>query len=337
MKAVGFKTSLPIAAADSFIDFETEKPIPQGHELLVKINAIAINPVDYKIRQNAAKDTELADPKIIGWDACGVVEAVGNEVSLFKVGDEVYYAGDITKPGCNAEYQVIDERIVGRKPKTLSNEEAAAMPLTTLTAWEILFDRIRISAEKDKGKTLLIIAGAGGVGSIAIQLAKKIAGLKVIATASRTESIDWCKRMEADVVVNHRNLVEEIRNAGYHYVDFIVDFVDANAYWDEMVELIKPQGHIASITGSATPIALNKLKTKSASFSWEFMYTRSTFQTEDMIEQHHILNKVANLIDDGVLVHTLTQTLTGLSAATLKQAHEQLESGTTIGKLAIKL
>lgn len=336
MKAVGFKTSLPIAAANSFIDFETEKPSQQGHQLLIKINAIAVNPVDYKIRQNAAKDTELAAPKIIGWDACGVVEAVGSETTLFKVGDEVYYAGDITKPGCNAEYQVIDERIVGRKPKTLTVDEAAAMPLTTLTAWEILFDRIRISTEKDKGKTLLIIAGAGGVGSIAIQLAKKIAGLNVIATASRPESIDWCKRMGADVVVNHKNLVEEVRNAGFQYVDFIVDFVDANAYWDEMVELIKPQGHIASITGSATPIALNKLKTKSASFSWEFMYTRSTFQTEDMIEQHYILNKVADLIDEGVLVHTLTQTLNGLSAETLKQAHEQLESGTTIGKLAIR-
>ena len=335
MKAVGFKTSLPIASPNSFIDFEIEKPTPQGHELLVKINAIAVNPVDYKIRQNSAKDTELAEPKIIGWDACGIIEAVGNEVSLFKVGDEVYYAGDITKAGCNAEYQVIDERIVGKKPKSLSNEAAAAMPLTTLTAWEILFDRIRISTEKDKGKTLLILAGAGGVGSIAIQLAKKIAGLKVIATASRPESIEWCKHMGADVVVNHKNLVEEVRNAGLQYIDFIVDFVDANAYWDEMVELIKPQGHIASITGSATPIALNKLKTKSASFSWEFMYTRSTFQTEDMIEQHHILNKVADLIDEGVLVHTLTQTLTSLSAETLKQAHEQLESGTTIGKLAI--
>ncbi|MFN0257565.1 zinc-binding alcohol dehydrogenase family protein [Pedobacter ureilyticus] len=336
MKAVGFKTSLPISAANSFIDFETEKPTPQGRELLVKINAIAVNPVDYKIRQNAAKDTELAEPKIIGWDACGVVEAVGNEVSLFKVGDEVYYAGDITKPGSNAEYQVIDERIVGKKPKSLSIEAAAAMPLTVLTAWEILFDRIRINAEKDKGKTLLIIAGAGGVGSIAIQLAKKIAGLKVIATASRPESIEWCKHMGADVVVNPKNLTEEVRNAGFQYIDFIVDFVDTNGYWDEMAELIKPQGHIASITGSATPIALNKLKTKSASFSWEFMYTRSTFQTEDMIEQHHILNKVADLLDEGVLVHTLTQTLNGLSAETLKQAHEQLESGTTIGKLAIK-
>lgn len=336
MKAVGFKTSLPIADTNSFIDFETEKPSPQGRELLVKINAIAVNPVDYKIRQNAAKDTELAEPKIIGWDACGIVEAVGSEVSLFKVGDEVYYAGDITKPGCNAEFQVIDERIVGKKPKSLTVEAAAAMPLTVLTAWEILFDRIRISAEKDKGKTLLIIAGAGGVGSIAIQLAKKIAGLKVIATASRPESIEWCKQMGADVVVNHKNLVEEIRNAGFQYVDFIVDFVDTNGYWDQMAELIKPQGHIASITGSATPIALNKLKTKSASFSWEFMYTRSTFQTDDMIEQHHILNKVSDLLDEGTLVHTLTQTLSGLSAETLKKAHEQLESGTTIGKLAIK-
>lgn len=336
MKAVGFKTSLPISAANSFIDFETEKPTPRGRELLVRINAIAVNPVDYKIRQNAAKDTELAEPKIIGWDACGVVEAVGNEVSLFKIGDEVYYAGDITKPGCNAEYQVIDERIVGEKPKSLSIEAAAAMPLTVLTAWEILFDRIRIRAEKDKGKTLLIIAGAGGVGSITIQLAKKIAGLKVITTASRPESIAWCKKMGADVVVNHKNPIEEVRNAGFQYVDFIVDFVDTNGYWDAMTELIKPQGHIASITGSATPIALNKLKTKSASFSWEFMYTRSTFQTEDMIEQHYILNKVANLLDEGVLVHTLTETLEGLSAQTLKKAHEQLESGTTIGKLGIK-
>lgn len=335
MKAVGFKTSLPISSPNSFIDFDTEKPSPNGHELLIKIKAIAVNPVDYKIRQNAAKDTELATPKIIGWDACGVVEAIGSEVSLFSAGDEVYYAGDITKPGCNAEYQVIDERIVGKKPKSLTVEEAAAMPLTSLTAWEILFDRIRINAEKDKGKTLLIIAGAGGVGSIAIQLAKKIAGLKVIATASRPETIEWCKKMGADVVVNHKNLVEEVRNAGFQYVDFIVDFVDTNSYWDAMAELIKPQGHIASITGSAAPVALNKLKTKSASFSWEFMYTRSTFQTEDLIEQHHILNKVADLIDNGTLVHTLTQTLNGLSAETLKKAHEQLESGTTIGKLAI--
>lgn len=336
MKAVGFKTSLPISNPESFIDFETPKPEPNGHELLVKIKAIAVNPVDYKIRQNAAKDTVLDTPKIIGWDATGVVESIGNQVSLFNVGDEVYYAGDITKPGCNAEYQIIDERIVGRKPKNLSDESAAAIPLTTLTAWEILFDRLRISVTKDEGKTLLIIGGAGGVGSIAIQLAKKIAKLKVIATASRPETIAWCKSLGADIVVNHHNLVNEVNAAGYKYVDFIVDFANLNNYWESMATLIKPQGHIASITGSAEPLALNLLKTKSASFSWEFMYTRSSFETEDMIAQHEILNEVAALLESGELVATLTTTLHGFSAATLKQAHQQLESGTTIGKLAIK-
>lgn len=336
MKAVGFKTSLPITSPESFIDFETRKPAPNGHELLIKIKAIAVNPVDFKIRQSAAKETVLETPKIIGWDATGIVEAIGDQVSLFKVGDEVYYAGDITKPGCNAEFQAIDERIVGRKPKNLSDEAAAAIPLTALTAWEILFDRLRISAAKDEGKTLLIIGGAGGVGSIAIQLAKKIAKLKVIATASRPETIAWCKNLGADIVVNHYDLVNEVNAAGYEYVDFIVDFAKLNSYWESMATLIKPQGHIASITGSAEPVALNLLKTKSASFSWEFMYTRSSFQTADMIAQHEILNAVADLLESGELAVTLTTTLQGLSAATLKRAHAQLESGTTIGKLAIK-
>ncbi|ARK12735.1 zinc-binding alcohol dehydrogenase family protein [Fibrella sp. ES10-3-2-2] len=335
MKAVGFKTSLPITDAASFIDIDIAKPTPGPHELLVKVNAISVNPVDFKIRQNSAKDTVLEQPKIIGWDASGVVEAVGSDVSLFKAGDAVYYAGDITKSGSNAEYQVIDERIVGRKPTSLSDEDAAAIPLTALTAWEIFFDRMRLSRERDQHKTLLIIGGAGGVGSIAIQLAKKLLGLHVIATASRPETADWCKKMGADVVVNHRNLVEEVRAAGFQHVDYIVDFVDTNAYWDTLAELIKPQGHIASITGSAAPVVLNKLKSKSVSFSWEFMFTRSSFQTDDLIEQHHILNRVADLIDEGVLAPTLTQTLHGLSADTLKHAHTQLESGTTIGKLVI--
>ncbi|NID12967.1 zinc-binding alcohol dehydrogenase family protein [Fibrivirga algicola] len=335
MKAVGFKTSLPITDAASFIDIDIAKPTPGPHELLVKVNAISVNPVDFKIRQNSAKDTVLEQPKIIGWDASGVVEAVGSDVSLFKVGDAVYYAGDITKSGSNAEYQVIDERIVGRRPTSLSDEDAAAIPLTALTAWEIFFDRMRLSRERDQHKTLLIIGGAGGVGSIAIQLAKKLLGLHVIATASRPETADWCKKMGADVVVNHRNLVEEVRAAGFQHVDYIVDFVDTNAYWDTLAELIKPQGHIASITGSAAPVVLNKLKSKSVSFSWELMFTRSSFQTDDLIEQHHILNRVADLLDEGVLAPTLTQTLHGLSADTLKQAHTQLESGTTIGKLVI--
>jgi len=210
------------------------------------------------------------------------------------------------------------------------------MPLTSLTAWEILFDRIRINTEKDKGKSLLIIVGAGGVGSIAIQLAKKIAGLQVIATASRPETIEWCKTMGADVIVNHKDLVNEVHNSGFKFVDFIVDFVDTNMYWDPMAELVKPQGHIASITGSGTPVALNKLKTKSASFSWELMYTRSTFQTEDMIEQHHILNKVAGLFDEGIIKSTINQTLNGFTVDNLKQVHALLESGKAIGKIVIK-
>ncbi|QEL02610.1 zinc-binding alcohol dehydrogenase family protein [Olivibacter sp. LS-1] len=334
MKAIGFRTSLPVEAADSFIEFETEKPSPKGRDLLVKISAVSVNPVDFKIRQNSAKDTVLTEPKIIGWDAVGVVEAVGDAASLFKVGDEVYYAGDINRAGSNAEYQLVDERIVGNKSKKLTNEEAAAIPLTALTAWEILFDRLRIG-ERDKGKSVLIIGGAGGVGSIAIQLAKHVAGLTVIATASRPETASWCKTQGADYVVNHYKLVDEVRQAGFQYVDFILDFVDTNTYWDAMVELIKPQGHIGSITGSATPLALNKLKAKSVSFSWELMYTRSTFQTDDMIEQHHILNKVADLLDRGVLKTTLKETLKGLSVTNFKEAHQQLESGKTIGKLVV--
>ena len=337
MKAIGFKTSLAIAEKDSFIEFETSKPVPAAHDLLVKIDAISVNPVDFKVRQSSAKDTVLENPKIIGWDAVGIVEAVGENVTLFKKGDEVYYAGDITKQGSNAEYQIIDERITGRKPKSLSIEEAAVIPLTGLTAWEILFDRIRINPQKDKGKSILIIGGAGGVGSIAIQLAKKIAGLTVIATASRPETIDWCKKQGADFVVDHKNLIASVREAGFENVDFILDFVDTNLYWDLMVELIKPQGHIASITGSSDPVALNKLKSKSVSFSWELMYTRSMFQTEDMIEQHNILNKIADLLDEGVLKTTLNETLIGLTADNLKKAHQLLESGKTIGKIAIKL
>lgn len=332
MKAIGFKTSLPLTENDSFIAFETEKPQVKGRDLLVRIKAISVNPVDFKIRQSAAKDTVLAEPKIIGWDAVGIVEETGSDVMLFKKGDAVYYAGDLTRAGSNAEYQLVDERIVGRKPQSLSDAEAAAMPLTTLTAWEILFDRIRVNPEKDKGKTVLIIGGAGGVGSIAIQIAKHIAGLKVIATASRPESVDWCRQQGADVVVNHQNLVEEVRKAGFHQVDFILDFVDTSLYWDAMAELIKPQGHIASITGASSPVVLNKIKNKSVSFSWELMYTRSMFQTEDMQEQHEILNKVAALLDAGTLKTTLTTTVNGFTVENLKELHRLQESGKTIGK-----
>jgi len=336
MKAIGFKTSLPITEEKSFILFETGKPVATGKNILVKIEAISVNPVDYKVRQNSAKNIELEQPKVIGWDAVGVVESIGEDVKLFEAGDKVFYAGDLTKPGCNAEYQLIDERIVALAPETISPTEAAALPLTALTAWEIMFDRIRINPEKDKGKNILIIGGAGGVGSIAIQLAKKVAGLTVLTTASRPETIEWCKTCGADHVFNHKDLVNEVRAAGFKHVDYILDFVDANSYWDAMVELIKPQGHIASITGSSEPIALNKLKNKSVSFSWELMYTRSMFETEDMIEQHYILTSIANMIDKKELFSTLQTTLKGFTVENFKQAHALLESGKTIGKVVIE-
>ncbi|MDG2448796.1 MAG: zinc-binding alcohol dehydrogenase family protein [Saprospiraceae bacterium] len=336
MKAIGFKRSLPISNKDSFIEFEKNKPLASGYDLLVKISAIAVNPVDFKIRQNAAKEAELEEAKIIGWDAVGKVEAVGEKVSKFKVGDEVYYAGDLTRDGCNVEFQLVDERIVGRKPKTLSNSEAAAIPLTALTAWESLFDRIKVDTEKDKGKTVLILAGAGGVGSIAIQIAKKVAGLTVIATASRSESGKWCKEMGADYVVNHYDLKTELETIGHGQVDYILDFVDINGYWETAVEIIKPQGHIVSITGNSNPLDLSLLKPKSVSFSFEFMYTRSMFTTEDIEEQHRILNRVADLLDDGTFRTTLTTTLKGLSVDNLKKAHEMQESGKTIGKTVIE-
>ncbi len=336
MKAIGFKQSLPISEKNSFIAFETEKPTPAPRDLLVKIAAISVNPVDYKIRQNAAKDSILKTPKIIGWDAVGRVEAVGDESSWFKVGDEVYYAGDITRDGSNAEYQLIDERIAGHKPKNLTLAEAAAIPLTGLTAWECIFDRIKINAETDRGKTVLILAGAGGVGSIAIQLAKKVAGLLVIATASRPESVSWCKQMGADHVVNHRNLKAELENIGYPDVDYILDFVDLEAYWEIACEIIKPQGHIVSITGSKNPLNLNLLKNKSVTFSWELMYTRSMFTTDDMEKQHQILNEIARLLDDGTLRSTLATTLYGFTVDNLKKAHQMQESGRTIGKTVIQ-
>ncbi len=335
MKAIGFIQSLPISEENSFIAFETKKPSPSGFDLLVKISAISVNPVDFKVRQNAAKDTVLDTPKVIGWDAVGTVEAVGNHTSRFKKGDEVYYAGDLTRSGSNAEYQLADERIVGRKPKKLSIAEAAAIPLTGLTAYESLFDRIKINPETDKGKTVLILAGAGGVGSIAIQIAKKVAGLTVIATASRPDSIQWCKDMGADFVVNHHQLKEELGKIGHTQIDYILDFVDLGGYWETIAEIIKPQGHIVSITGSSEPLNLDILKTKSVSFSWELMYTRSMFTTDDMDRQHQILNKIADLLDSGTIKTTLTTTLEGFTVENLKEAHKMQESGKTIGKTVI--
>ncbi len=336
MKAIGFKTSLPINETDSFIEFEKEIPTPKGRDILVKVEAISVNPVDFKIRQNSLKDKQQETPKIIGWDAVGVVEAIGEKAELFKKGDRVFYAGDITKEGANQEYQLVDERIAGFAPKKIGIEAAAAMPLTSLTAYEILFDRLRLSKEKDQGKSILVIGGAGGVGSIAIQLAKKLLGLTVIATASRPESIEWCKKMGADHVVHHGNLVEQVKKAGFEQVDFILDFVDVNQYWEVFVQLIKPQGMIGSISDPVESVNLRQLKGKSASFHWELMFTRSMFQTDDMIAQHYILNKTAGRLDDGTLQSTLNRTIDGFTVENLKEAHRLLESNKTIGKVVLK-
>ncbi|RXG30151.1 zinc-binding alcohol dehydrogenase family protein [Leeuwenhoekiella palythoae] len=335
MKAIGFKQSLPINEEESFIAFETEIPKPEGRDLLIKVQANSVNPVDYKIRQNAVKDQVLDSPKIIGWDAVGIVEAVGEEVSLFNVGDAVFYAGDLTRSGSNAEYQLVDERIVGRKPRNLSIAEATAIPLTSLTAYETIFDRFKYNPATDKGRILLILAGAGGVGSIAIQLAKKLTDLTVIATASRKETVEWCKQMGADSVVNHYDLKDELAAKGIEQVDFIFDCVDLKSYWETAAELIKPQGHIVSITGSSDPLNLNLLKNKSVTFSWELMYTRSMYETADMQRQHNILNHLAELLEEGTIQSTLTTTFNGFTVANLKEAHKLQESGKSIGKNVI--
>ena len=334
MKAVALTRYLPVTDPESLVDVELPKPEPQGRDLLVRIEAVSVNPVDTKVR--APKPKVESPPRVLGWDAAGVIESVGPEVTAFKPGDEVYYAGDITRPGTNSQYHLVDERIVGRKPGKLSFAEAAALPLTTITAWESLFDRLGVDRSADnEGRSLLILGGAGGVGSMAIQLAKR-AGLVVIATASRPESQDWVKGLGADHVVNHRQpLPEQMTAIGHKEVNYIANFSNTDAYWAVMAELITPQGHIVSIVENDRPVEIGLLKSKSASFGWVFMFTRSMFQTPDMAEQGVLLNEVAGLVDAGTLRTTLTETLTPIDAANMRAAHAKSESGRTIGKVAI--
>jgi len=308
----------------TFAEIELPKPSPAGRDLLVKIEAISVNPVDTKQRK-----TKTSGSHVLGWDAAGTVEAIGKDVSLFKPGDAVYYAGDVTRPGCDSEYHLVDERIVGRKPKSLDFAQAAAMPLTSITAWESFYDRMKVVS----GKSMLIIGGAGGVGSIGIQLAKA-SGLSVIATASRPETVAWVKELGADQVVNHReNLVSQIKKP----LDYIANFSgELDAYWPAMAELIAPQGAMVAIVGNVKPMAMDVVRSKSATVCWELMFTRPRFQTPDMIEQHRLLNEVAARLDAGKLKCTLKETLSPISGANLKKAHERLESGTMIGKLVLK-
>lgn len=335
MKAIAQIRTTPPGDLSSLVDLEVPRPAPCGCDLLVRVEAISINPVDTKVRKSRKQDENA--PRVLGWDASGVVESVGPDVTKFRVGDEVFYAGDITRPGSYAELQLVDERIVGLKPTSLSFAEAAAMPLTTITAWEAIFERLAVDRHNaaHRNRTLLIIGGAGGVGSIAIQLAK-MADLTVIATASRAESSEWCKTMGADHVIDHRQvLTAQIAALGYPTVDYIANFSNTDEYWAVMAELISPQGHIVSIVENAHPLDLNLLKSKSAAFSWEFMFTRSMYQTADMAAQGELLNEAAAYFESGELRTTLTDTLSPINAANIRVAHQQIESGRTIGKLAL--
>jgi NADPH:quinone reductase len=335
MKAVGLYQHLPIGKPDSLVDLDLPKPEPNGRDLLVRVEAISVNPVDTKVR--APGKPARTTPLVLGWDAAGVVDAVGPTVEGFKPGDLVFYAGDITRPGSNSEFQLVDERIVGRRPRSLAVEEAAAFPLVSITAYEALFDRLGIAPEKrSHGRSLLIVAGAGGVGSIAIQLAK-LAGLTVLATASRAESIDWVKALGADHVLNHRqSLRPQLEASGFKHVDFILNCADTDGYWDAMADLIVAQGKICTIVENKGALNQQVMKLKSATHVWELMFTRSKYQTPDMIEQQKLLDRIADWIERGVLKGLLRETLHPINADNLKKAHAKLESGTMIGKLALK-
>lgn len=336
MKAIGFTKHLPINDPNSLEEFTEEVPTPAGHDLLVKVIATSVNPVDVGVRGHGRGT--LKQPKVIGWDAYGIVEKVGDEVSLFKPGDKVFYAGSFIRSGSDSEYQLVDERIVGHAPTKLTAAEIGAMPLTSLTAWEALFERLRIdrkAREQNARQTILIINGSGGVGSIATQLAH-LAGLKVIASASRPETIKWVKQNGADYTVNHRkNLVIEVRKLGFHYVDTILNLNDLDGHWNEIAELIKPEGAVCAITENKRGIDLQKLTKKAASFNWEWMYTKSYYHTDDMIIQHQILDKVASLLDNGNIHSTVTKVLRPINVANLKRAHALVETNHEIGKVAI--
>jgi len=334
MQAIGFTGGKSLDDAAAFVRFPCEVPQPEGHDLRVAVHAVSVNPVDTKVR--AGIKTTQQPPRILGWDAAGVVESVGDGVTLFKPGDRVFYAGDINRPGSNATHQLVDERIVGQMPATLDFTQAAALPLTAITAWEALFSRLRLDPRADAGRRLLIIGGAGGVGSIAIQLAKQVAGLEVIATASREPSRDWCLSLGADHVVNHHtDMVAAFREQGIAAPDCILCLNSTDAHFPAMAELIAPQGLICSIVGTAEAHNLDVLKSKSAGFLWEFMFTRPVYRTADMQQQHDLLNEVARLVDAGTLRGTL-QTLAGpLTPDNLRAAHRQLESGSMIGKLVL--
>ncbi len=340
MKAVGYIKSLPINDPDSLTDIELPQPVATGRDLLVKVRAIAVNPVDYKIRQNVAPTD--GDYKVIGWDAVGEVVATGEAATQFKPGDVVYYAGDLNRQGSNAEYQLVDERIVGSKPKSLSDAEAAALPLTTITAWELLFEHLAIQQQSPNSKeksdeVILVIGAAGGVGSILIQIAKAITGATIIATASRESSQAWVKKLGADHVIDHtKPLQPQIEGLGIGQVTHIASLNGTGSYFETYTELLATFGKIAMIDDPGQPLDVMKLKLKSQSLHIEFMFARSMFNAADMDEQSKLLSHVADLVDQGYIQTTSGKNLGTINAENLKAAHEELESGKAIGKIVLE-
>ena len=332
MKAVGLFKYLPIDHPESLLDLEVDTPAAAGRDLLVEVKAISVNPVDTKRRRsgNPAKDFVEKTPKILGFDAAGVVKAAGPAVTLFNPGDAVYYAGSVIRQGTDCQFHLVDERIVGRKPASLSFAESAAMPLTVLTAWELMFDRMGISRTgADAGKSVLVLGGAGGVGSIAIQLAKKLARLRVTASASRPESIAWCLGLGADATLDHSKPIES-------EYDYVLCFSSSDHYWPMFPKMVKPQGKIGLIVRTMKPVDLSILHEKSIAVCLEGMFTRSIFQTPDMAAQHGLLDQTAGLIEAGMLKTTMTRNLGRIDAANLKLAHKMLEEGHVIGKLVLE-
>lgn len=341
MKAIVLNQSLPITDPNALFEQDMPKPECTGHDLLIKVEAISINPVDAKVRLRALPEkAALGGEKILGFDAVGTVEATGELCELFKVGDQVFYAGDVGRQGSNAEYQLVDERIVGKAPSKITSADAAALPLTALTAYEMVFERLQISHKgpfDQQEPTLLITGAAGGVGSIMIQLIKALSPeVTVIATASRKESQDWCKKMGADHVIDHHaGIQKELDKLGIREVSHIASLTHTSQHFADFIEVIKPQGKIALIDDPSEPVNFQALKMKCVSLHWEFMFTRAKFETEDMIKQHHILNQVSELLDNGDIKTTATMELGKISTDNLKTAHGLIEAGNTIGKIVL--
>lgn len=333
MKAIGYYQSLPIDDPSALQDLTVPDPVPGPRDLLVRVKAIAVNPVDTKVRRRAAG--EGGQPKILGWDAVGLVEGVGAAVTGFKPGDRVYYAGSIIRPGANSELHVVDERIAALAPKSLDDPRAAALPLTTITAYELLFDRLHVPHHGGAGQSLLIVGGSGGVGSILIQLARTLTRLTVIATASRPETRQWCLDLGAHAVIDHsKPLSGELKAAGLGQVDLVAGLTNTEQHYAEIVQSLKPFGALALIDDPAT-LDATVLKRKAISLHWELMFTRSSFQTPDMAKQGELLAEVAGLVDAGKIRSTANADFGAINAANLRRAHALIESGKAQGKVVL--